>query len=279
LVGLQDTMVTRLGATQIPVELRENIRQLLCVGRDRALTDPLVDELRGSHPVIWLSVRLDARTPDNQDEFLISLVSRVSRDYPEAAFILDGFSYPDDFGSAIYQQEATDGVLPPIPDGTGDAGGYLSSAMMSREEDISAYVCKLQASLNSLLPNTVVNTSGMRLANAVYLAHLATYYVCHAGTLQHKIAWIYNIRGIVHSNTAGLQPGVRNWLADQLQDGVKPSLISGQYVTDLDSIRTINQVERNRDYHLQDIEKIVDQIMIDMKDSIGSNSLSVNQST
>jgi hypothetical protein len=108
----------------------------------------------------------------------------------------------------------------------------------------------------------------MSLANSIYLARAADYYVCHAGTLQHKIAWIYNIDGIVHSNTTGVQQGVQNWLADQLEGGVKPSLVSAEYIKDLDSIRTTNKVERNRDYHIVDVERVVQQILGDLQRSM-----------
>jgi hypothetical protein len=268
LVGYQDTMTTRLGSTQIPVNLRDKICRLLSASRDRKLADPLLNSLGGCSPVIWLSVRLDARTPDNQQELLLSLVTRITADYPAAGFILDGFSYPDDFGSAIYQQGGEAGECRSVGTDPGLDGDSLSSAMTEREKEISAFIRELQANLEERLPNTIVNTSGMSLANSIFLALAANYYVCHAGTLQHKIAWIYNIDGIVHSNTTGVQQGVQNWLADQLQDGVKPSLVSAEYIKDLDSIRTTTKVERNRDYHILDIDSVVQQILGDLQHSM-----------
>ena len=268
LVGYQNTMTTRLGSTQISVNLREKIGELLSASRNKTLADPLLNSLGGCSPVIWLSARLDARTPDNQQELLLSLVTKIAAVYPAAGFILDGFSYPDDFGSAIYQQEGEEEGCQRADNNPGLDGIFLSSAMIEREKEISAFILELQTSLEARLTNTIVNTSGMSLANSIYLARAADYYVCHAGTLQHKIAWIYNIDGIVHSNTTGVQQGVQNWLADQLEAGVKPSLVSAKYVKDLDSIRTTNKVERNRDYHILDVEHVVQQILGDLQHSL-----------
>ena len=260
LVGLQKSIVTRLGSTQIPVGLRQQVGSLLGGRRDRELTDDWAASLRDCGPVIWLSARLDARTLDNQTDFLTSLITRIAVQYPQAGFILDGFSFANDFDSEIYQQDAA-----------GDSqearyrGGFLASADKSREQDVTAYVTELQNILGGHLPNPVINVSGMNLTDAIYLAGMAHYYVCHAGTLQHKIAWLHNTPGIVHSNIAGLEPGVPVWLADQLEGGLHPGVIPCEYVKDLDSIRTANQVERNRDYHLRDVESVVGHIMADIQ--------------
>ena len=104
----------------------------------------------------------------------------------------------------------------------------------------------------------------MRLAEAVYLARLADYYVCHTGSLQHKIAWFHNTPGTVHANAAGLQAGAAKWLADQLEGGRPPRLLSSQLVSDLDTIRTTNQVARNRDYRINDIAGAVAEILDDL---------------
>ena len=84
------------------------------------------------------------------------------------------------------------------------------------------------------------------------------------GTLQHKIAWFYNIPGFVHSNTSGVVKGAQAWLARQLEDGVKPSVVSNEFVEDLSSIRTTNKVERNRDYHIRDVDAVVEQVLGDL---------------
>ena len=232
------------------------------------VTDDVAASLCGCGPVIWLSARLDARTLDNQTEFLTSLITRIAVQYPQAGFILDGFSFASDFESEIYQQGVSSDASKNTAAGAEEgrsSGAFLASADKSREREVTAYVTELQSILGGHLPNPVINVSGMNLTDAIYLAGIAHYYVCHAGTLQHKIAWLHNTPGIVHSNIAGLEPGVPMWLADQLEGGMEPGVIPGEYVKDLDSIRTATQVERNRDYHLLDVEGVVSHIMADMQ--------------
>lgn len=258
LVGFQPSLVTRLGSTQIPLVFRQQLTSLLTVRRDETLTDELVTSLAGSGPVIWISARLDARTLDNQSEFLHSLITRIADHYPRAAFIMDGFSYANDYGSKVYLQG--DGG----PSGAQREGSGLGGVMRLREKEVTAYITGLQDKLGAHLANTIINVSGMQLAEAIYFAGLAQYYVCHAGTLQHKIAWLHNTPGMVHSNTTGLVKGASAWLADQLEGGLSPGLISPEHVVDLDSIRTTNQVDRNRDYHLLDIDGAVADILKDL---------------
>lgn len=263
LVGFQEAMTTRLGSTQIPAALRERVSGLCIAGCDRAITEPALTLLRDCQPVIWLSVRLDARTADNQRQLLHSLIPAIAAAHPRAGFIIDGFSRPNDFARAIYRQG----------DGTGPrhlwralAGrrGFLGGAMKSREREVSAFTRRLRSSLKKCVANPVVDATGINLADAIALAARADYYVCHAGTLQHKVAWLYNIPGIVHSNRAGLQPGASKWLADQLEGGVRPALVSPHLVQDLDSIRSANQVARNRDYHIPDVEAVVAEVLEDL---------------
>lgn len=270
LVGLQETMVTRLGSTQIPSELRSKVTGLLYEGRNRRLTNGVISALRDCQPVVWLSARLDARTPDNQQELLLRVIHAIAAAFPRAGFILDGFSYPDDFEREIYRQQAGTGPWRLLRKWT-CSDGFLSGAMRSRERAISACTRRLQRILGRSIPNPVVNTTGMCLANAIAVGASADYYVCHGGTLQHKIAWLYNIPGIVHCNVPGLQAGVREWLADQLEDGHRPSLISTQWVKDLESIRTANQVERNRDYHILDVERVCAEILSDLQATVAAS--------
>jgi hypothetical protein len=125
------------------------------------------------------------------------------------------------------------------------------------------------AGLGELCANPLVSVSGRDLAEAITLAGKADYYVCHTGTLQHKIAWLHNTPGTVHANRAGLQPAAAGWLAKQLEGGRPPALVSRDRVEDLDSIRTPNRVVRNRDYRIVDIHSVVADILADVRLTLG----------
>ncbi len=259
LAGFQAVMTTRLGATQIPADLRNKVTRLLHERRDPQLTDPALTALRACQPVVWLSARLDARTADNQEELLWRLVTVMATVFPRVGFVLDGFSYPNDFHRAIYRQPSGRGSLRLLRKLV--RKGVLSTAIRARARRVGAWTCSLERRLGGRIANPIVNVTGMSLANAISVASSADYYVCHGGSLQHKIAWLHNIPGSVHCNTASLQPGVATWLADQLEGGVRPGLVSTRWIEDLESIRTVRQVERNRDYHIADVEGAVDEIV------------------
>jgi hypothetical protein len=265
--GLRDALVTRLGSTRVSTSLRERVVASLADATAGRLS--LVgarERLAKCSPVFWLSVRVDARTADNQVEFLLSLVPALAKAYPDCGFIVDGFSYPADFSHAIYRQgESADGL-----EGETAERGFLDGAMRRREQDVGAAIGSLIRQLEQRCHNPLVVVSGRDIPEAAALASLADYYVCHTGTLQHKVAWLHNTPGMVHANRAGLRPGAARWLADQLESGWAPSLLPLEFVQDLDSIRSPNQVERNRDYHFLDIPGVVAAILTDAGRVLGA---------
>jgi hypothetical protein len=261
LTGLRRSLVTRLGSTQVPVALREKVVTILAQtveGRGSLESDR--EKLASCSPVFWLSVRLDARTADNQEAFLLSLVTAMAAQYPDSGFIFDGFSYPADFGGEIYRQG-----VPEHGSGTVyDLQGFLGGAMCERANSVTTAIEGLLVQLGRKCVNPMVNVSCRDLPEAITLAGRADYYVCHTGSLQHKIAWLHDSPGIVHANQAGLEPGAALWLADQLENGRAPALVSSKLIEDLDSIRLPNQVERNRDYRFIDIPGVVAEILADI---------------
>jgi hypothetical protein len=264
--GLRDSLVTRLGSTQVPAALRQRVVSLLAQaaeGNGRVGAD--LETLADCSPVFWLSVRVDARTAANQAEFLLSLVPAIAEAYPDSGFVFDGFSYPADFDHGIYRL----GV--PEPGSAADGGeGFLGGAMRAREREVAGAIDELIANLGGRCARPLVSVSGRDLAAAITLAGRADYYVCHAGTLQHKVAWLHNIPGIVHGNRSCLWPRAASWLAGQLEGGRPPALVSRESVEDLDSIRSPNRVERNRDYRFIDIPRTVGDILADIRKVLGA---------
>ena len=128
-------------------------------------------------------------------------------------------------------------------------------------KNIYGKMCK---NYEKMCSNPLVSASSCNLAEAITLAGMADYYVCHTGTLQHKVAWLHNTPGIVHTNRVGLQPAAAAWLADQVEGGRPPALLAPERVEDLATIRTRNQVARNRDYRFIDIPGVVSDILTDI---------------
>lgn len=264
LLGRQSRIFTRVGSTQVSGALRAKLDRSVRVNRDCAVTDPILRQLQGHFPVIWVSARLDCRTALNQEDLITAAVLAIADAYPKAGFVLDGFAYPDDFDNPIYMLPSG---IPPDSASPGTAGEGFSSlgaSLVAREREITPYISQLQQKLKGQVRSPVVSTSGLRMTNAIYIGKMADYYICHAGSLQHKVGWIHNSIGIVHSNSIGLGRGAARWMARQVENGAEPMLIDQALVSDLDSIRSINQVERNRDYQFVDIPGVVSQILEDM---------------
>ena len=260
-LGLQPRVFTRIGSTQVTELLRTTLLKSLRRGRNSSITCAVERQLEHRNPVVWVSVRLDSRTASNQEEFVVAAITAIAAHYPAAAFILDGFSFPNDFDNPIYRQSCgaqIDGATLGIQAGSVSSLGEMLAA---REREVSAYIVGLQQALTRKFRNPVVSTSGLNMTDATYIGSLAHYYVCHAGTLQHKIGWVHNSAGIVHSNTEGVGAGAAGWMAKQVENGLLPAVIDQSLIHNLSSIRSLNQVERNRDYQIADVTAAVSQVM------------------
>jgi len=111
----------------------------------------------------------------------------------------------------------------------------------------------------------VYDMCGLSLADAVTTAQRADYYVSHAGTLQHKLGWMHNTPGFVHSCQGGISPGARKWYAAQLEGGVEPEVIESAFVEDLQADAGGSVAARNLDYRITDIPGAVAQVLHDIR--------------
>ncbi|MFV0478767.1 MAG: hypothetical protein ACK5ME_13170 [Parahaliea sp.] len=272
LLGWHQRLLTRVGSTRISRALLARLHHSLCRHADPQVLRPLTRHLAGHWPVIWLTVRTDARTASNQDMFILALLTQISERYPNVGFVIDGFSYPDDFDNPLYQD--SDPSTPAAGSGEFVVNSSLQASLKSREHIISRYIARLQKKLKARGIKPVISASGLRMVDTVALAARADYYVCHAGTLQHKIAWLYDTPGIVHSNKEGLCPAAGQWMANQVEKGREPVLVNADLVEDLASIRTLAQAERNRDYRFIDVDAVVEQVLDAMSQRLSAGKVS-----
>jgi hypothetical protein len=125
-------------------------------------------------PLLWISIRTQDRTWVQQTEGLTKIINALSQKYPKLGIIFDGFSLPADcFNLTAEQLLAID-----------------------REK---AVVKEIIAKIN---PNIAIfDVISHSIFEANLWAHAADLYLCHFGTLQHKIAWFARKPGIVHANS------------------------------------------------------------------------------
>lgn len=160
--------------------------------------------------IVWLSFRLGARTITNMVYFYSELIQKIKECDNDTFFIVDGFSYPYSPLKRVNR-----------------------SHKITVEDEMREFskISDLFVELN--LPFKVL--IGKTISLSLSWADVTTFYVCHHGTLQHKLGWFTNVPGIIHSNTAILTsnysdlPG--NWERENIS---KPLYINPEHVTDVD---------------------------------------------
>ena len=176
-------LFVNLGALCISERLR---RRMVAFARSRASAAAraiLADIVRTGGPVFWISVRTKTPTLTNQHDVLARIAGLLLHTYRNCAVVLDGFSLPEDFARMPQEMQS--------------AYARIASESRKASEDIIATVRAMSHPGSHQLVTTI---AGMSLLDCFAIAQCATVYLCHAGSIQHKIAWTANVPGIIHGN-------------------------------------------------------------------------------
>ena len=240
-------LLTRIGSTCIRTRTRHHVLAFLRqIGGD-ALS-AVEAALEGSGPIFWLSVRpiADGRSCVNQEQFLATLIIHLRTQYPDCAMLLDGFSLQTNcLGMPVFES-----LLP-----------TFNRRMIESQHIIDLVIEAAAAGLGCAAADTAISLSGLSLGEALNLAERADYYVCHAGTIQHKLGWVHNTPGFIHSCKAGISLAAQRWYADQLEDGIRPNVLDSDNVIDIDPAPGDPVATRNVDYRIRDIGAAVAQVL------------------
>jgi len=207
------------------------------------------DFLNRHQPVFWFSVRDHDRTCLNQMEFLEALALRLLNSYPDSAILLDGFAftpYEPDLDTLIAAEKRAGSLRDFIQE-------LKNRVTVSHGPDTAARLCSV---------------SGLSLIDNLYLARHVNYYVCHAGTLQHKLGWLYDIPGIMHTvldDKTGYSP--ERWYAAQVEDGIAPKVLPREYITVAGEHNT-DIPSRNRNYLINKVSGAIDHILDDVQNTL-----------
>lgn len=138
---------------------------------------------RAAHgPVFWLSVKPPKRTPLDQPAMLAGLIQALRVEHPNAGFILDGASLPWDFPANTN--------YPP----------WFHIVSHTAVTASTVIISMVLAMLSSETREHIVSLNGISACEEATWGGLATFYVCHGGTMQNKIGWLHRIPGFIHSN-------------------------------------------------------------------------------
>src|SRR5207248_665017 len=96
------------------------------------------------------------------------------------------------------------------------------------------------------------STSGLHLPEAISVAGACNLYLCHGGTLQHKIAWFHSVPGVVHTAPHDHEYALRS--AKAIEGAVTPELLPPQFSIPTSAPKNRPNVPRNYNYLIEDVE-------------------------
>lgn len=189
-------------------------------------------------PRIWLTIRDSGRTMENQEAFLCTVIQAFHDRDAKTTFLLDGFSSPMDYSSPCY-----DPMRPSFTERI-RAANDIAGRIMARLPGIQ-----------------IANLTGASLRRAFGEISRCSFYVSHAGTMQHKPAWFYSIPGIIHGNRASLSPGALKWAGQMVKGSIPPAGLSPDIVRDTQVRGLPVHNDRNRDYIVTDLDTAAAQVL------------------
>jgi hypothetical protein len=201
----------------------------------RRLTDRILDCARARFPeegsraaafranhelVLWITVRVDARTATNLIEALAASISALLGQYPRMGVVFDGFTLPSS-ETLGWNQNLTDREIRTVSEIVSLVGTPFDHTVLSGKYTMEAFVW----------------------------AQTADYYICPYGTAQHKISWINPVPGLVHVGENKRSVAAFDAAYHALQRGATPSFFYGT-VTRTDSVAN----ERRKDLFSYDLD-------------------------
>jgi hypothetical protein len=243
------SIFVRVGSGIVTKSVRNAVLEFSRKCVDRLKIGDVLRTLDSGRPRVWISLRTHSRTAENQDDFLMALLRGIFGAFPEATIVFDGFSFPIGFFGDARNERYRDNLVE-IAEDTERALGLLMQ--------------RASAELGPAAGARLCNIAGRSLPDAFLVGAHCDYYVCHAGTLQHKIAWLHNIPGFIHSPSH-----VRNygkWCAHQVEQGIVPDTLPPRFIGQTGVVKGRKRdVPRNENYIIADVERSVQAVVQSMQ--------------
>ncbi|AGU47942.1 hypothetical protein VAPA_1c08220 [Variovorax paradoxus B4] len=177
---------------------------------ERAVDLPEAVVRRNPAGRFWLSIRTRNRTITNQVQFLTELANSLIEEYPGCDIVLDGHSLSEDDYRLV------------------ELGDSSNHAIAAADADVAAKVIKRLVQRDS----KIYQTAGRPLSEALALARTCDFYVCHHGTVQHKIGWFTWVPGVAHANTRVTRSKPALSVAAQTEGSPPPSYLPVELIED-----------------------------------------------
>jgi hypothetical protein len=211
-------LFVNLGALCIPETLRRRI-VAFSQSKASAVARATVGALAATGgPVFWISVRTHNPTLVNQHDLLARIAGHILHEYPHCGIVLDGFSLPEDFTRMPEEMQIA----------------YGRSATETRNES-EAIIATVRSRTCLGRDQFLTTIAGMGILDCIAIAQCATAYLCHAGSVQHKIGWTANVPGIIHGNRRLSIDEIVSQHASRLENGIAPVVTPAEYLEDVTS--------------------------------------------
>ncbi len=213
-----DKLLIPVGGVRVSKAVRNRVMTLAAeslTARGNELKNMIVG--RRHLPTFWVSIRTRNRTASNQISFISELINALSSAFGACNIVLDGHSTPMD-----WQDNPDVGVA------------QIQQIIDGDQKEVDAILTASGLCGETVSETKVIPAVGLPILDSILLGQFADFYVCHHGTVQHKIGWFHPVPGVVHTNKAYLINPPGRWVASQSDCGVEPKYVGGEWITDLD---------------------------------------------
>ncbi len=169
----------QIGDYFIPRGLTQRIHKVAKWNIRTKVKSEIYKAKRERFPLLWISIRTQDRTWISQTEAIIKIINRLAQDFPNLGVIFDGFTFPADSEIDFQELNLTS----------------LERTLITREKEV------VQEIIENLDPRVqTFDIIGHSIFEAIVWSYSIDLYLCHFGTLQHKVGWFASKPGVVHSN-------------------------------------------------------------------------------
>lgn len=183
-------------------------------------------DTEGRHPVVWIGLRLGDKSWYDQENGVADYINRLGKRYPNALFLLDGFSYPIGF------DDISDKWLPTV----------------NRLQDV------VRAILGRCdKPENVRNMVGDTLRESVLWAGKVDLYVTPHGTSQHKVGWLTKAPGIIYAS----------WALESVPEERRPGCWESEIIT-MPYYLFCESVDKGARKSINDRRSKIDNVIVDI---------------
>jgi hypothetical protein len=236
----KDYFLVNVGDEYISEELVRRLRSTF--DSVPALTIDKIRRARRSHwPLVLISIRTGNRTWPDQATGLSTILLNLARTFPRLGVVVDGYSVAVDYD--------TETSLHPWLRLAEDEANVL----VSEAEIISDIVDRMA---KSSVP--CFSISGSSLLEAAVWVSNVDFYITHAGSNQHKVGWLGNKPGIVHSNVDVLRRNGGGYYDGVREFGVAPIFLDPRFVRDIPTsgVQSANDLRTDLSNYIVDVPRL-----------------------